>query len=246
MAAGAKRLRETAVRAESEGIEPTDSVPDRNLAGQRLGRKGRDTRDRILAALNDMLDNYDRESSEQISLSAVARRASLRMSSIYNYFNDFTEVVLAVLEPVMVSAESAYLQKMSRRWADEELDDRCLEFVTSYHYFWARNSHLLHLRNAMADRGDQRMMRHRVASTQPIIRHLMMQMDVKPDRSGSYAGHMATMTMIGIERSVTIATDRFLPELMGWDFSEQERRFLKPGARLLELAIRDVRAGEGL
>src|SRR5579871_6514030 len=82
-------------------VPPTDTGEiSHNLAGQRLGRKGRDTRERIMAAAAELID----EAGEgAISMSSVARRASLGMTSLYNYFADFTEVVLALLEPVMAS-----------------------------------------------------------------------------------------------------------------------------------------------
>jgi len=76
----------------------------RNLHGQKLGRKGRVTRDRILAATIELLES---PSGEPITMSAVARKASLGMTSLYNYFNDFSELLLAVLDPVMEEAEFA-------------------------------------------------------------------------------------------------------------------------------------------
>lgn len=211
-----------------------------NLVGQRLGRKGRDTRERILAATAELLDGGD---IKAVTLSAVARRASLGMSSLYNYFTDLTELLLALLEPVMESAETDYLGVLRQRWDDAEMAGRSLEFVRGYHRFWARNSRLLHWRNALADQQDRRMMAHRVQSTQPVIDLLVRQMDDVGAVPGTPATAMATMAMIGIERSITIATDRGLPALMGWeDFTRDEERFLRPGARLLELAIRDLRA----
>jgi hypothetical protein len=49
--------------------------------------------------------------------------------------------------------------------------------------------------------------------------------------------------MIGIERAVTIATDRELPILIAQDIQHDSDHFLRPCARLMELAIRDMRAG---
>jgi AcrR family transcriptional regulator len=86
-----------------------------NLNGQRLGRKGRDTRDRIIAAAQILIaDRY----APPLTLSAVAREASLGMTSLYNYFGDLTELLLALLEPVVVEAETAYISKLRARWSD--------------------------------------------------------------------------------------------------------------------------------
>lgn len=220
-----------------------DEVPDgaelsHNLAGQKLGRKGRDTRDRIIAATVELLAG---PADEPISLTAVARKAALGMTSLYNYFTDLTELVLAVLEPVTASADEAYLAMLREPWADEELGQKCYAFVAAYHRYWAQHTRLLHLRNAMSDNPDGRMMIHRLRCTQPIIRQIVVQMggDPRAHRSPEFA--LATMLMIGIERSMTISTDTELPSRIALDIRHDEDHFVRPGARLLELSIRDVR-----
>lgn len=232
----------TEIQARVRVVVPGASAPrpavSHNLAGQKLGRKGRDTRDRILAAVGELLAG---PRSVQISLSAVARQASLGMTSLYNYFSDLTELLLAVLEPVMASAEDSYLRMLREHWPDEALGERCQDFVSAYHAFWKRNSRLLHLRNQMTDQGDQRMIVQRVKSTQPVIRLIVNQMggDSWQLRSPEFA--MATMLMIGIDRSITISTDADLPALIAHDIQHDEQHFIRPAARLLELGIRDLR-----
>lgn len=224
-------------RSLADAVTSAGCPVSHNLNGQRLGRKGRITRERILAAAIEIIDG---PADEPLSLSAVARKCGLGLTSLYNYFADLTELLLAVLEPVMETAEEAYLARLRERWPDEELGARCEEFVRAYHGFWARHSRLLHLRNSMADSLDQRMMMHRVGATQPIIAMLMQQMDCDPADIPSPSAAMATMVMIGIERSVTVTTDRQLPKVMGWEQREEDR-FVVPGGRLMELAIREMR-----
>ncbi len=209
-----------------------------NLNGQRLGRKGRLTRDRILVAANELLAT---PGDVPFSLSAVARQAGLGMTSLYLYFADLTELLLAVLEPVMAEAEAAYLGHLRERWPDETLNAHCLEFVTALHGFWHKNSAVLHLRNSMSDQRDKRMAANRVQAAQPVIGLLVMQMDQHLE-AGSQATGMATVLYTGIERVVTIATDRVLPTVLPGEFSPNVRNFLRSEARLLELGIRDFRA----
>lgn len=210
-----------------------------NLNGQKLGKKGRGTRDRILAATVDLLASTQ---DETISMSAVARKASLGMTSLYNYFTDFTELLLAVLEPVMDESEGAFLVMLRERWPNAELSQRCGMFVDSYHAFWARHSRLLHLRNSMSDNRDERMTLHRIRATQPIIALLAAQMGDDPESQSEPALGMATVLMTGIERTITMATDNMVTKLIG---SQGERQapdhYLRPAARLLEIAIRDMR-----
>lgn len=212
-----------------------------NLNGQRLGRKGRDTRDRILAATQELLAG---PADVQISLSAVARNASLGMTSLYLYFNDLTELLLAVLEPVMATAEDAYVSLLRTRWSDDELGAHAREFVKAYHNFWVQNSRILHLRNSMADHNDQRMMFHRVRSAQPVMRLLVEQMDGDLSQPGSPVFSMATALMTGLERVVTVTTDANLPTLLQSPIAFRGN-LLDAEARLVELGIRDYRALAG-
>lgn len=210
-----------------------------NLAGQRLGRKGRDTRERILAATERLLA----ASNDAISVSAVAREASLGMATFYQYFSDLTELLLAVLDPIMASAEQSYVGHLRERWPDAELSSHCLAFVEAYHDFWERNTRILHLRNSFADANDARMRAHRIHVSQPLMQLLVLQMDGDPAVPRSPAAGMATVLMTGIERLVTITTDVSFSSLEIEDPDAHVRNLMRAGARLLEFAIRDGRAG---
>jgi AcrR family transcriptional regulator len=220
-------------------LRPDAENLSHNLAGQKLGRKGRDTRDRIIAAAVELIYCA---AADPLTLSAVARQANLGMTSLYNYFGDLPELLLAVLEPVMASAEDGYLGMLRPRWSDAELGERCYEFVGAYNDFWAQHTRLLHLRNGLSEAGDQRMADQRINTTQPIIRRICAQMDGDPRARRSPQFAMATVLMIGMERSITIATDRELPILIAQDIQHEADHFLRPCARLMEMAIRDMRA----
>lgn len=211
-----------------------------NLNGQKLGRKGRITRDRILAAATlEILDGT-------ASLSSVARRAELGMTSIYNYFSDMTQLLLAVLEPIMAEADVAYLDYLRVRWPDNEIAARAEEFVRRYQRFWARNSAALHLRNSMADMRNERMMHHRVDATKPVIRALVVQMDADPDGPDSPELAMASFLMTGLERAVTVNTDSYLDAVVGLAGSNRPERYLAPPAQVFDLVLREIRARRGV
>lgn len=223
----------SAVAAEPDG----GAQVSHNLLGQKLGRKGRQTRERILAVAAELIAD-----EEPLSLSAVARRVPLGMTSLYNYFTDLTELFLAVLAPVMETADEAYVALLRERWPDDELIEHCYAFARGVFEFWSRNNRLLHLRNAMADSGDLRVRTYRVKGSQELIRLMIAQMDGDPtDRSGPAAG-MATVVFTAIERSATVATDRGLTTLFGPNQAFPADHYLRPGARILEMAIRDMRA----
>ena len=220
--------------------EDGDCSLSHNLNGQRLGRKGRGTRERSLAAAAELLATAPRETP--ISLSAVARQASLGLTSLYNYFADLTELLVALLEPVMATAQDSYLAELRERWPDAQLAERSYSFVRSYYDFWAKHARLLHLRNTLSDTNDERMTTARLRATQPIIRLLVEQMGGDPRALRSRAFGMATVLMIGTERAVTTLTDSELPIRLAADIQHDADHFLLPCARLVEMAIRDMRA----
>jgi AcrR family transcriptional regulator len=222
---------------DDKGAEDGASV-SHNLNGQKLGRKGRDTRDRILAAAAELVESGE---AEPISLSAVARKASLGMTSLYNYFTDLTELLLAVLEPVMATAEESYVAILREHWPDDELVVHCRRFLRAHFDFWCLHARLLHLRNAMSENHDERMLVHRVRSTQPMLGFLAEQMGGRPGEADTPAIAMATILMTGIERTVTVLTDERYVELFGGVEPDRVDRYLEPEARLMELAIRDTR-----
>lgn len=233
--AGERRVEEDAPLAGAA----LDSSVSHNLAGQKLGRKGRITRERILKAAAELIEEGG---DETITLSAIARRASLGLTSLYNYFSDLTEVILALLEPVTGEGREEFIGIVRDYWPDDVLAERCLAFVQAYHRYWARNSGLLHLRNSMADQFDVRMMRQRVETANPVITYCSRQMAPEDTSDGS-ARPYATVLMTGVERSITLHTDRRLHRIVGYGAQRDQDDILRSVARLMEIAIRDARAG---
>lgn len=209
-----------------------------NLDGQKLGSKGRDTRERVLAATHRLLAEPD----AVISLTAVAREASLGMTTLYLYFSDLTELLLAVLEPIMASAETSYVAHLREHWPDAALHEHCLEFVESYHAFWERHTRILHLRNSFADANDTRMRQFRIQVSQPLMHLLVRQMGGDPAIPRSPAAAMSTVLLTSIERLITVTTDVNFSSLLIDDPVAHIHSLLKAEARLLELGVRDCRA----
>ena len=211
-----------------------------NLHGQRLGRKGRETRERIVRAAIEVLNE---EGDEPFTLSAVARRASLGMSSLYNYFTDLSELMVAALEPATASACETYLAELDSRWPDDEIGDRCIRFWQNYAAFWAKNAAVLHQRNRMSDAGDERMLACRVDAGQPLMRGLAMQL--RPDDDGSPSRDEMTMASVlatMMERTVTVQSQPNYRKFTTTTLGQGPSGFGAAGARLLALAIMDYRA----
>lgn len=212
---------------------------DTNLQGQRLGRKGRITRDRILAATRELIED---PGGEELTISAIARKAELRVSLIYNYFPDFTDLFMTVMEPAIEESQADYLRILEMPWPDDDLDNKCAEFVNAFLNFWERNVKLLHLRNSLAQQHDARVLSHRINFARRIVGHLKLQMGAPSTNDGGVSQDMASVLYAGLERVVTIVTDVLLEAPYP---SHIERSFgkktLKQMARLMALAIREER-----
>ena len=209
-----------------------------NPQGQKLGRKGRITRERILVAAAKLI----RESDDlQLSLSAIAREAGIGMTSLYNYFADITEVLIALLEQAMVGAEETYLAHLRTRWSDESLAKECQVFLEGFAQFWAQNANLPHLRNNVADQRDQRMIEHRVTATKEIISLLVAQMDGEFEGGDGTAHSISSTLYMGIERSISVSNNPDLPSNLPGPLRPDIDKFLGAHALLLDFGIRKMR-----
>ena len=212
---------------------------DTNLQGQKLGRKGRITRERILAVTRELIEE---PGGEDFSISAVARRANLRVSSIYNYFPDLTDLFMTVMEPIIQESQVGYLSILETYWEDDELEQKCADFVDAFHSFWERNVRYLHLRNSLAQQHNSRVLSQRINAARRVVGLLKLQMNASDVNDGGITQDMASVLFAGMERVVTIVTDVLLEAPYP---SNIERSFgkhtLKQQARLMVLAIRAER-----
>jgi len=184
---------------------PDGSVGEvaRNQIGQKLGKKGQQTRERILQSMLDLLDDSD---GPPVTLTSVARQAAVRLTNLYLYFPDLGDLLLAALSRVMERAESAYLEALRRRWPDESLYEACLAFLRAHHGFWKSNARVLHMRNALADAADARVQRYRSEVSQPLIDLIDAQFEPLAGPGPGRCMPIATVLLTGLERLATVTT----------------------------------------
>jgi len=212
-----------------------------NAAGQRLGRKGQETRERILAAA---LRLFEDPLGPPVTLTSVAREASVSLTNFYLYFPDFVDLVLALLDRVMTASQADYIEVMRTRWSDDELPQRSLQFLQEHYQFWRQHTRLLHLRNTLSE-SDMRVLEYRERAIQPMLQFLAMQMDHGAGQ-GFTCADLAMVILIGFERTATIITapkfELLAQEQMDLSNDHLVDRLIRSEARMLELAIRDSRA----
>lgn len=188
---------------------PTMAPPDpiavsHNAVGQRLGRKGLETRRRILNAWQRLIDQ---PADAPVTLSAVAREAEIALPTVYLYFPDLPELVLASLQRLVAAGHALAAEALAARWPDATLDPWCADFVRTYFGYWRAHGRVLHMRNRLSDEGDARFREIRHRATWPLVRLLVMQMDGDADRPDSDTLHLALAVLAGLERIATVTTN---------------------------------------
>jgi AcrR family transcriptional regulator len=134
-----------------------------------LGRKGIETRARLLRATRELLETV---SPFNLTVAAIAKAAKTVPGTLYVYFDD----VSAVFYELSVEASEDF-QAMVEAHADWFADPARIEadaraFITEFNRIWDKHSHVLHYRNMEADRGNSRFLVLRVAGSARIINRL--------------------------------------------------------------------------
>jgi AcrR family transcriptional regulator len=214
-----------------------------NLLGQRLGRKGQETRDRIICAMSDLLQDPD---ETPITLGAIARAAGTGMSTLYLYFPDIGALVLAVLDRTVKMHEAGFDSDLGEWWPDEVLADRVLTFARAHFSFWQKYARLLQMRNSFADAGDLRFVSYRQEMAQPILVQLVRQMGAEPGGGDPLFDDCAAVMLTGLERMATVLIHPDFAMLTGVEGAEERNRLVERLARaealVIEMAMRALRA----
>jgi AcrR family transcriptional regulator len=221
----------------------TPPAVSHNLVGQRLGRKGQETRERILTGMLTLLADPD---GPPVTLTAVAKEASVGMTTLYLYFPDMGDLLLAALRTVMGSANEAFMDRLRTYWPDDRLGDECREFHRAHYRFWRKHARLLQMRNSFADACDMAVLQYRAEVTRPLLGMLTRQMGCGPDEVDTPCAHLATVALVGIERVATVVTTPHFHITSQAHGSSAEDDYIDnlicAQARVVELIIRQQRA----
>jgi AcrR family transcriptional regulator len=133
-----------------------------NLYGQSMGRKGTQTRERLIRATVDLLE---KRSLRDVSVSDIATLAGTSSSSFYIYFADVTAAALAAAEGVeQITPQIEAI--LAQPWTRGEAQDKAIALLEAYVNFSSQHHAILRIRNLSADEGDKRFeeVRHRAVS----------------------------------------------------------------------------------
>ena len=141
--------------------ERTRKAPQ-NLYGQAMGRKGNETRQRLIRATVELLE---KRSIRDVSVSDIATLAGTSSSSFYIYFADVAAAALAAAEGIeQITPEIERLLRLS--WSKNDGQANAAALVEEYVSFSSHHHAILRIRNLSADEGDKRFeaVRHQAVS----------------------------------------------------------------------------------
>lgn len=178
--------------------ETSDEIVLLNKAGQKLGRKGLETREKILSATKEILDIAP---SGKLTPSSITRRAGLASQSFYLYFENVKEVLLALCEETV--AEMPPIVSLFKAAVASGHEPDMMAFVRAHYEFSRRHLPLFTLRNYFSDNADLRFYSVRARCSIPILNELARVMAERGDISEARAKARAVVVIAGLERMST-------------------------------------------
>jgi len=167
-----------------------------------MGRKGRETRARLLEAALQMLDTTP---LRELRSADLARKADISPANFYLYFENMEAVALALSEDV---AERALplIEQLNSSWSwSSDGDDHVEEFVRAYFGFWDAHRSILRIRNLAAEEGNYEFQKARSMISVPLHQALAAKIDSNlaavDDTTHPQSLALATVALAGLERS---------------------------------------------
>jgi AcrR family transcriptional regulator len=122
------------------------------LDGRQLGKRGAQTRRRLLDATATLLETFG---IRDLRVVDIAREVGTSPATFYQYFRDAEEAVLALASDA--GEEIAHLADLlDGRWTGAEGLDAARELVDGFVEYWDNHRAVLRTRNLAAQEGDQR------------------------------------------------------------------------------------------
>ena len=137
-----------------------------NKDGQAIGRKGAESRARLLAATRQLL--IELSTARKLTASSIARAAGLASQTFYLYFDDVEEILYCLSEEASADT-TGIIEALDSPWDKAAPHAFTLPVVAAFYEYWDRHRPILNIRNYMADRGDEAFAALRNESAIPII-----------------------------------------------------------------------------
>jgi AcrR family transcriptional regulator len=137
-----------------------------NKHGQALGKKGNQTRQRLMDATRELLTSH---SPVELTAVSVAKAAQTSSATFYIYFDDVRDVIYHL--SLLAADEMREVHRiLEEPWNPERIEfDHALRAVEAFFSIWDRHRDILRFRNLEADRGDKDFYDLRYNGAHPIV-----------------------------------------------------------------------------
>jgi len=122
------------------------------IDGRALGRRGAQTRRRLLDATADLLETHG---IRDLRVVDIARAVGSSPATFYQYFRDVEEAVLALTQEVGDEL-SPLIALLQPTWDEKNGLDDARALVAGFVDYWDRHRAVLRTRNLAAQEGDER------------------------------------------------------------------------------------------
>jgi AcrR family transcriptional regulator len=136
--------------------------------GRPLGRRGIETRERILRSVEDLVE---KNGVRGLRLADIAESVGFSPPAFYQYFRDIDDALLALNEEIG-ELFTMFSDSLARDWDGEAGFEHVLEFVERFTQYWDDHRAVLWARNLAAQDGDERFRNVRNKSLAPVAQAL--------------------------------------------------------------------------
>src|ERR1700676_2807752 len=194
-------------KTDAESAAPVAAKPRRkrhqNLYGQSMGRKGMQTREKLIRATVELLE---KRPLRDVVVSDIATLAGTSSSSFYIYFADVSSAALAAaqgVEQITPGIEAI----LASPWTRADAQDKAVAMVEAYVDFSSQHHAILRIRNLSADEGDKRfeeVRHHAVSRIHDLLESRIAALDNGLDPSAGASAVLALMERIAAIRSLPL------------------------------------------
>lgn len=118
-----------------------------NKHGQSIGRKGAESRRRLMDATRKLIAV---EPAHKISASSIARAAGLASQTFYLYFKDIDEILLALSNEAGADMQDVH-DALGAEWDTAAPEEQARRFIDAFTAYWDRHRAILTVRNYLSD-----------------------------------------------------------------------------------------------
>ena len=130
---------------------PADNV--RAIDGRRPGRRGRETRERLLECAAERLE---KASYRDIKVTDIARCAQTSPATFYQYFESVEDAIFALAEDMASEGESLTEHVQHANWRGKAAGESALGLVDGFLHLWEEHRAVLRVVDLATLEGDNR------------------------------------------------------------------------------------------